>query len=207
MKMSRRFLVAGGASALGAALVAGRAWAGQPATSGSADAGSQMFDTLRASGPRIVPGEDPQARLFDRFAGAWDVAYCNISDDGSRENTHGQLLAGWVLEGRALQDIWIEFPTAGGDRFMGTTVRFYDDQRKTWRVTWVSAVQQAVTVLEGGEQNGRIVLHTRGPRGLVRWSFIDISDHDFRWRGELSTDGGTTWRVREDHHMQRVSRG
>ena len=97
----------------------------------------------------------------------------------------------------------IEFPAAGGERFMGTTLRFYDTERKTWRITWVSPIAQAVTLLEGGEEQGRIVLRAQGPRGLLRWTFSDITDRDFRWRGELSSDGGVSWRLREDHRMQR----
>src|SRR5262245_57482792 len=205
MRISRRALVAGGAGALGTALLAGRAFAGN-ATLRAADPGAPMFETLRARGPRIVTGEDPQARLFDRFAGAWNIEYCNIHDDGTRENTRGQLLAGWVLDGRALQDLWIKFPSAGAERFMGTTLRFYDDERKTWRVTWVSPMQQAVTLLEGGDENGRIVLLAQSPRGRLRWTFSDITDQDFRWRGELSVDDGNSWRLREDHRRTRVSR-
>jgi hypothetical protein len=195
MKLNRRRLLAGGTGALGSALLAGRTLAGP--------GGAEIFETLRAAGPRIVAGEDPAARLFDRFAGAWDVDYCTIHDDGTRARTRGQLLAGWVLDGRALQDVWIEFPAAGADRFMGTTLRFYDTGRKTWRVTWISPMAQAVTQLEGGDENGRIVLRAQTPRGRLRWTFSDMTDEDFRWRGELSTDDGATWRLREDHHMQR----
>jgi hypothetical protein len=188
------------------ALLAGRAVAGKRQTSPAAEASSPMFGELRASGPRIVAGEDPRARLFDRLAGAWDVEYCNIREDGSRENTRGQLLAAWVLDGRALQDVWIEFPAAGGDRFMGTTLRFYDEARKTWRTTWVSPMQQAVTLLEGGGESGSIVLHGEGPRGRLRWTFSEITDDAFLWRNEVSADGGSTWRLREEHHMHRVQR-
>lgn len=207
MKLNRRDLVVGGAGALGVALLAGRAFAGTGGTSDRTDAGSRMFDRLRASGPRIVAGEDPQARLFDRFAGAWEIDYTNIREDGTREKTRGQLLAGWVIEGRALQDVWIEFPAGGGDRFIGTTVRYYDDERKKWRVTWVSPMAQAVTVLEGGEESGRIVLYSDGPRGRLRWTFSDITNDSFAWRGELSVDKGATWRLREDHRMRRVTPG
>lgn len=199
MKLNRRLLLAGGAGVLGAALTARYA-------SAAAEKGGDVFDTLRASGPRIEAGEDPQARIFDRVAGAWDIDYCNIRDDGTREKTRGLLLADWVLEGRALQDIWIEFPASGGDRFMGTTLRFYDSELRKWRVTWVSPMAQAVTVLEGGDEGGRVVLLSDSARGRLRWTFSDLTDHDFRWRGELSTDGGATWRLREDHHMQRRSR-
>jgi hypothetical protein len=110
-----------------------------------------------------------------------------------------------VLDGRALQDVWIQFPKPGEDRFIGTTLRFYDPDRKKWRVVWVSAIAKAVTVLEGGEEEGRIVLYTDGPKGRVRWTFSDITDRDFVWRGELSADGGKTWRLREDHRMYRAT--
>jgi hypothetical protein len=204
MRMGRRRLFAMGAGALAGTLLARRAVAGK---GGSDETRGEMIHALRAPGPRIVSTEDPAARLFDRAAGAWDVDYCNIREDGSRENTRGQLLAGWILDGRALQDVWIEFPASGGDRFMGTTIRFYDTERKTWRVTWVSPIVRAVTLLEGGDENGRIVLYNESPRGRLRWSFNDFTDKNFTWRGELSTDGGATWRLREEHHMRRVLPG
>jgi hypothetical protein len=163
-----------------------------------------VFKELIASGPRIVAGEPPEARLFDRVAGSWNVDYINIREDGTRDKARGQLLVGWVLDGRALQDVWIQFPKAGEDRFIGTTLRFYDPDRKKWRVTWVSAIAKAVTVLEGGEEDGRIALYTDNPKGRIRWTFSDISDRDFVWRAEISADGGKAWRLYEDHRMYRA---
>jgi hypothetical protein len=196
MRLDRRLLLAGGAGALSATLLTGRA---------DAACSQDVFKELVASGPRIVPGESPAARLFDRVAGSWNVDYTNIRDDGTRDQVRGRLLAGWVLDGRALQDVWIQFPKPGEDRFIGTTLRFYDPDRQKWRVTWVSAIARAVTVLEGGEEDGRIALYTDGPKGRTRWSFSDITDQDFVWRGEISADGGKTWRLREDHRMHRAA--
>ena len=198
MRLDRRLLLAGGACALGATLLGGPAIAGAACT-------QDVFKELVASGPHIVPGEPSAARLFDRVAGSWNVDYTNIADDGTRDKVRGQLLVGWVLDGRALQDVWIQFPKAGEDRFIGTTLRFYDPDRKKWRVTWVSAIAKAVTVLEGGEEDGRIALYTEGPKGRTRWTFSDITDKSFVWRGELSADGGKTWRLREDHRMYRAA--
>lgn len=197
MGLDRRLLLAGGTGALGATLLTGRALAG-------AACAQDVFKELVASGPRIVPGEPAAARLFDRVAGSWNVDYTNIADDGKRDRVRGQLLVGWVLDGRALQDVWIQFAKPGEDRFIGTTLRFYDPDRKKWRVVWVSAIAKAVTVLEGGDEGGRIALYTDGPKGRVRWTFSDITDKDFIWRGEISGDGGQTWRLREDHRMYRA---
>jgi hypothetical protein len=204
MKLDRRLLLAGGVGAVGATLLAGRASARKDGIP-NPGCNQGVFQELIAAGPRIVPGEPSEARLFDRVAGSWDVDYTNIRDDGTRDRVRGQLLVGWVLDGRALQDVWIQFPKPGEDRFIGTTIRFYDPDKKKWRVIWVSAIAKAVTVLEGGEEDGRIALYNDSPKGRARWSFNDITDKDFIWRGELSTDGGKTWRLREDHRMYRAA--
>ena len=163
-----------------------------------------MIHALGTSGPRIDPAEDPAARLFDRFVGTWDIDYTSIADDGSRDNTKGQLIVGWILDGRAIQDIWIWPEPGHAERWMGTTLRFYDAQRKTWRITWVSPFSRAVTLLEGGGDAQRIVLLGSTPANKLRWTFSDISDHDFRWHGEISRDDGASWKLREEHHMRRV---
>ena len=165
----------------------------------------EVFRELVASGPRIVPGEPAAARLFDRVAGSWNVDYTGIADDGTRAQVRGELLVGWVLDGRALQDLWIQFPKPGEDRFIGTTLRFYDPDLKKWRVTWVSAIAKAVTLLEGGEEDGRIALYTDSPKGRTRWTFSNITDKAFVWQAERSTDGGKTWFMYEDHRMYRRS--
>ncbi|HKQ14103.1 MAG TPA: hypothetical protein VJT80_11780 [Steroidobacteraceae bacterium] len=202
MKLDRRLLLAGGAGALGATLLTGRAYAGNGGSPNGACT-QDVFKELVAAGPRIVAGEPPAARLFDRVAGSWNVDYAGIADDGTRTEVRGELLVGWVLDGRALQDLWIQFPKPGEDRFIGTTLRFYDPDLKKWRVTWVSAIAKAVTVLEGGEEDGRIALYTDSPKGRTRWTFSNITDKAFVWQAHRSTDGGKTWFMYEDHRMYR----
>jgi hypothetical protein len=58
--------------------------------------------------------------------------------------------------------------------------------------------------LTGGQEGDRIVLYAQDPDGTRRrWSFNDIKDDSFTWRGEHSSDGGKTWRLMEEHHMKR----
>jgi hypothetical protein len=166
-------------------------------------AASDMIAALRASGPRRGADEDPQARAFDNFVGSWQTRYSFIQADGSRLHSTGQLLVAWVLDGRALQDLWIGIPPGQSTRWIGTTLRFYDTARKTWRVTWISPFARAVTMLEGGKEDQRIVLRGDSPQGKLRWSFDDITADRFVWRGELSDDDGATWRLREEHTMLR----
>ena len=37
----------------------------------------------------------------------------------------------------------------------------------------------------------------------LRWRFTDIRPDSFRWRGELSRDGGATWESEEEMHATR----
>ena len=178
------------------------------ASPGTSDVRWDMVNALGAPGPRIAPDDDPQARIFDGFVGTWDVEYTSIRDDGSKERATGQLIVGWILDGRAVQDIWIWHEPGQSARSMGTTIRFFDPKRKTWRIVWTSPFALAVTLLEGGGDARRIVLEgDGGPRGRLRWTFNDITANNFLWRGEWSADGGKTWRLREEHRMRRATAG
>jgi hypothetical protein len=37
----------------------------------------------------------------------------------------------------------------------------------------------------------------------LRWIFSDISADSFRWRSEVSSDGGITWRLTVEMRMRR----
>ncbi|MGH9391548.1 MAG: hypothetical protein ACRD1Z_18245, partial [Vicinamibacteria bacterium] len=63
-----------------------------------------------------------------------------------------------------------------------------------------------LTTLEGGAEGEAIVLRgTDSDGSSLRWSFNDMGADSFVWRGEISRDGGKSWRLEEDHHMRRRS--
>lgn len=164
----------------------------------------QMIAVLGASGPHPTLGAE--AALFDRFVGTWDCDFVAFGADGSVKRFAGEVLFGWVLDGRALQDIWIGYPTngAGAERSIGTSVRIFDAKARTWRVVWVAASYGYLIQLEGGAEGERIVLRGRDTDGAaLRWSFNDIRADSFVWRGEKSSDGGASWQLQEEHHMRR----
>jgi len=204
--LNRRMFLGSGVIAVGGTALLASSCTDTLSARASDDERWDMINTLRAPGPHVAVGEDPQARIFDRFLGTWDTQYTTIHDDGSRERASGQLIVGWILNGRAVQDIWTWDQPGDSQRWMGTTIRFFDPQRKIWRMAWVSPFALAITLLEGGGDAQRIVLLGDRPPGRLRWSFNDITANDFIWRGEYSTDGGTTWRLREEHHMRRARR-
>ena len=68
------------------------------------DSRHDMLNALGADRPHPVLGEE--ANAFDRFIGTWDCDYANFKEDGTTERSHGQVVFGWILDGRAVQDVW-----------------------------------------------------------------------------------------------------
>lgn len=162
-----------------------------------------MVSVLSASSPHPSLGDE--ARVWDRFIGTWDCAFTFFLDDGSIRHSSGELEFGWIMDGRAVQDIWITYPKeAGKERGIGTSVRFFDSKSKLWRVVFVSPAYGAVVTVQGGAEGDRIVLRgVDDENSMLRWSFNDIRSDSFIWRGEKSRDGGKTWKLEEEHHMKR----
>jgi len=174
------------------------------AESGTAkDPRRDMITALPAPGPHPSLGAD--ARHFDRLVGTWDCDYSFLAEDGSVSHSKGDLRFGWIIDGRAIQDIWISYPKRPTDeRSIGTSVRFFDAKAKVWRVVFVAPAFGLIYTLEGGAVGDRIVLEGKdGDGSSLRWSFNEIRDDSFTWRGESSRDGGKTWRLEEEHHMKR----
>jgi hypothetical protein len=169
----------------------------------SPDPRTAMIDVLPALGPHPSLGDE--ASTFDRFIGTWDCQYMFHLDNGSTRQSKGEVRFGWVLDGQAIQDIWISYPKEPGkERGIGTTVRFFDTRAKTWRMIFVNPDYGAVLQVSGGSEGDRIVLRGVDDEGsMLRWSFNDITANAFVWRGEKSLDGGKTWKLEEEHHMTR----
>lgn len=169
----------------------------------SSDPRQEMISVLAASAAHPSLGD--QAQVWDRFVGTWDCNFGFYLDDGSVRRSAGELEFGWVLDGHALQDIWISYPKDGTkDRNIGTSIRFFDDKTRTWRVVFVSPADGGLLTVQGGVEGDRIVLRGTDDEGAaLRWSFNDIQADSFIWRGEKSRDGGETWRLEEEHRMKR----
>ncbi len=167
------------------------------------DPGRDMIIALSAPGPH--PSLGVEARLFDRLVGTWDCDYSFHAEDGSVSHSNGELRFGWIIDGRALQDIWITYPKRpNGERSIGTSVRFFDIKAKMWRVVWVAPAFGQLNTLQGEAERDRIALKGEdGDGSSLRWSFNQIQAHSFIWRGERSRDGGKTWRLEEEHQMKR----
>jgi hypothetical protein len=144
---------------------------------------------------------------FGRFVGDWVGEAFSVKEDGSEvSGGNGEVHFNWILDGRAVQDVWMyEDPSTKRMTPAGTTIRFYDPQNDNWQSTWISPHQNVTLTFRGKEEaNGEIVLDTRNPRGkMEQWIFFDINASSFSWRGQVSEDEGKTWRVHTKYRFKR----
>lgn len=193
------------AATAAAAVLACAQSAGEDARAGAAvaDPRRDMVEALSALGPH--PSLGHHADLFGRFVGTWDADYSFIAEDGSVRHKRGEVLFGWIMDGYAIQDIFLSYPDdSSGERKMVGGIRYVDPRTDRWTVMFVAPSFNVAIRMEGGAEGGRIVLRGRDPDGVeLRWSFNDIKADSFVWRGETSHDGGRTWRLEEEHDMRR----
>lgn len=156
-----------------------------------------------------IPAAD---RIYDFLIGSWALDVTDRLDDGTIRKAAGECHAAWVLEGRAVQDVWISPPIGArsastprlGNRF-GSTLRVYDPALRAWRVTWTNPVSGIQTALVGRRVGDDVVQEGQDPRGnSMRWCFRKITATSAHWTGELSLDGGRTWTLETEFQLNRI---
>jgi len=160
---------------------------------------SSFLDALSAPGP--AGDRSTGLQLYAFLVGSWSLDVRYPQPDGTSLRSRGEVHAGWVLEGRAIQDVWI-VPARGLPReelpppfeFYGTTLRIYDPGLDAWHILWSDPMRQVYRGQLGRAEGRDIVqLGTDDQGAQVRWSFRDRTSDAFRWCGERSPDGGATW--------------
>lgn len=158
---------------------------------------SRFIETLSSSGPAADRAD--KLTLYGRFIGDWTFDATVNKDDGTQHRGQGEIHFAWVLDGRAIQDVWI-LPGL----FYGSTLRVYDPGIDGWHILWSDPLKQLYT-RQIGRAQGRDIVQLGDADGVhIRWSFSEITANAFRWRGERSTDGGTTWSLQSDFRAQRL---
>jgi hypothetical protein len=188
-----------------AALGIGDAAAASSEAPASDEPRPDLVRALQALGPHPSLGE--QANVFGRLVGSWDVEYTDFSKDGKvSHHRSGEFIVGWIMDGRAIQDIWIVDPSGGRkDREVYTEVRCFDLKSETWHATFIDPEDASVARFTGGAVgNDRIVFESQDLDGTeTRWSFNEIRPESLVYREESSRDGGNTWRLTSEYHMKR----
>lgn len=166
---------------------------------------------LGANGPH--PAYREPLMLFGQFVGVWDMDVRFFDAAGTvLFHEPGEWTFGWVLDGRALQDVltYASVDAAGatiyGQRRTGSSLRHYHPETGTWRVVWLGATSGTLLFLEGGRVGDEIWLEGKeGDSDLLRWMFTDIGNDQFQWKGMISSDGGTSWRMEQEMRARRRS--
>jgi uncharacterized protein len=134
----------------------------------------------------------------------------DYGDDGSVKVSCGEWWFSWVLEGRAIQDVWIVPPRGQrrdapreNNRY-GSTVRWLNNKDGLWHIVWVNPVSGVRNELSGGKVGDALVLEGPYDGTRIRWSFIDITPTSFRWTGEQKTKDGI-WRLGSEFVLQRLA--
>ena len=131
-------------------------------------------------------GPDPQLakplQLYAWLVGRWHFDISTIQDDDTTHHGEGEIHAAWVLQGRAIQDVWMIprlrdrrpglAPMPGAGNWYGTTLRIYDPALDAWRILWNDPATGFFTQQIGRAQGSNIVQTGPDPRGgAMRWTF------------------------------------
>lgn len=150
---------------------------------------------------------------FGWLVGGWEADVFDYDADGAVRTGTGEWWFSWVLEGRAIQDVWISpqralrhngcMPQTANDRY-GTSLRHFDREGELWRIIWTNPVSGAVNWLSGRRDRDRIALMGEDDGDAIRWCFNDITEQSFIWTGERLGENGT-WRKEAEFRLRRMA--
>jgi hypothetical protein len=156
------------------------------------------------------------ADVYGWLIGSWELEVYDYPTDGAVRRSQGEVHFGWVLEGRAVQDVWImprrsERALVGtpdlsktGNRY-GTTLRLWDPSIQAWRVTWINPVSGSRDELIGRRSGKNVVQVGTHPDGTpIRWIFTKITADSFHWTGEVLNPDGKTWMLEAEFRGERM---
>jgi len=158
--------------------------------------------------------EIPEADdAYGWLIGSWELEvlwYAGV--DVADRHIKGEVHFGWVLEGRAVQDVWIMPPRVErvGDldkanNMYGTTLRVWDPSIQAWRITWSNPVSG-----HREEQIGRwigkdvVQVGARTNGVPTRWRYTGITPDAFHWIGEVLNPDGETWKIEGEFRARRM---
>jgi hypothetical protein len=171
-----------------------------------------MTDALHAE--RANPALAAKLGLYGRFVGSWRLEIDDYPFDGPPRHGEGEWHFDWVLDGKAVQDVWI-FPARhlrGNGKpdepwyRYGSTFRWYDPAIDAWHITYFDLTQRKEVRQIGRAAGADIVQVGADGSGILgRWRFVDITDRSFRWIGEASWDKGASWTLDMEMRAERTA--
>jgi hypothetical protein len=174
-------------------------------------ANSNFHGLLSASGrsPEIPESVD----AYGWLVGSWELEVLHYRGaDLASQKIKGEAHFDWVLEGRAIQDVWImprpsdRKPDSDHTNNMyGTTLRIWDPAVQAWRIRWVNPVtghEERQTGRKIGDEIAQIGARLDGTP--TRWRFTEITADSFHWIGEALESDGKTWKLEGEFRARRL---
>jgi hypothetical protein len=161
-----------------------------------------MMEALAAPGraPEIPAEHD----IYGWLVGSWQLDVVRYLTDVRDRGIRGEAHFGWVLEGRAVQDVWIMKAESIVNTY-GTTFRMWDPALQAWRVTWTNPISGRRDELIGRKHGHDLVqIGMHGDGTPIRWIFTDITAASFRWLGEALNPDGHTWTLEAEFLGRRM---
>jgi len=131
---------------------------------------------------------------FDFWIGQWDLQW--KASDGTIERGTNKIEK--ILDGKVIKENF-EATVGEMDGYIGKSYSVYNAQTNQWKQTWVDNQGAYLDFVGKFEDNDRIFLrHSQDSSGtsiIQRMVFYDISQDQFSWRWEKSTDDGKSWHI------------
>ena len=172
---------------------------------------NSFADLLMARGRS--PEVPESADVYGWLVGSWELEVLHYKAvDVSAKHIKGEAHFRWVLEGRAIQDVWI-MPRCSdrrpdldkGNNMYGTTLRVWDPSIQAWRITWINPVTGHREQQIGRSSGKDIVQVGARPDGTpTRWRFTEITPDSFHWIGEALEPDGKTWKIEGEFLARRL---
>ena len=177
----------------------------------------QVQQTVGFPALLVAPGRSPEipesADVYGWLVGSWELQVLHYKAvDVSARHMQGEAHFGWVLEGRAIQDVWImprcsvRHPDLDKDNNMyGTTLRVWDATIQAWRINWINPVSGHREQQIGRRVGSDIVqVGARADGTATRWRFTEITADSFHWIGEALEPDGQTWKLEGEFRARRI---
>ena len=166
------------------------------------------FENTGFSSALVAPdraAEIPESGdAYGWLIGSWEMDATLHDVNGPTHKLKGELHASWILEGRAIQDLFI-FPRradrqsgrpARDDRY-ATTIKTYDRKLRAWRLTFINPASNETSAQliarragHGIEMEGQLSDATP-----VRWRYQSITASSFHYTAEKLNADGKSWHV------------
>ena len=151
--------------------------------------------------------------VYGWLVGSWELEVLHYKGcDVSAQHIGGEAHFRWVLEGRAVQDVWImprcserhaDLDKTGN--MYGTTLRVWDATIQAWRIHWINPVgghrEQQIGRRVG---KGIVQVGARADGTPTRWQFTEITTDSFHWIGEALEPDGVTWKLEGEFRARRI---